>query len=64
MLQKVEMTHDEKVAMYMKSSKKELIEMLINCNTILDGMLPTYTPMHSYHSQITCEGGIFRGLES
>jgi hypothetical protein len=34
-MQIVDLTHDEKVDMYMKCSKKELIEMLINCNDIL-----------------------------
>ena len=33
--QVVEMTHDEKVAMYMKLTKKQLIEMLIECNRLL-----------------------------
>ncbi len=28
-------THEEKIAMYMKSTKKELIEMLIECNRIM-----------------------------
>ena len=32
----VEMTKEEKVKMYMKCTKMELIEMLINCNDILD----------------------------
>ena len=36
MVQIVEMTHDEKVAMYMKQPKSKLIEMLINCNNLLD----------------------------
>ena len=36
MMQIIEQTHDETVAMYMKScSKKELAEMLANCNEIL-----------------------------
>ena len=36
MIQVVEQTHEEKVAMYMKSTKRELIEMLIECNRHLD----------------------------
>ena len=36
MLQILEQTHEEKVKMYMKSTKLELIEMLIQCNLILD----------------------------
>ena len=36
MMQIIEQTHDEKVAMYMKScTKKQLAEMLTNCNEIL-----------------------------
>jgi len=35
MMQIVEQTHEEKVAMYMKLPKEELIEMLIECNNIL-----------------------------
>lgn len=29
-------TKEEKVAMYMKHSKKEIIEMLLNCQTVMD----------------------------
>lgn len=36
MIQIVEQTHEEKVAMYMKLSKKELIEMLIQANLVLE----------------------------
>ncbi len=33
----IEQSHDEKVAMYMKSSSKlELAEMLVRCNEVLD----------------------------
>ena len=35
MLQVLESTHEEKVAMYSKLTKKALIEMLISCNTEL-----------------------------
>ena len=35
-MQVVEQTHDEKVAMYMKCTKKQLIEMLIECHRLLD----------------------------
>jgi argonaute-like protein implicated in RNA metabolism and viral defense len=34
-MQVIDLSYDEKVDMYMKLSKKELIEMLINCNDIL-----------------------------
>ncbi len=36
MIQIVEQTDKEKMAMYMKCSKKELAEMLIQCNKHLD----------------------------
>jgi hypothetical protein len=36
MMQKVEQTRDEKIAMYMKRSKRELAELLVNCNDVLD----------------------------
>lgn len=32
MMQVIEQTHDEKMAMYMKLPKKKLVEMLISCN--------------------------------
>ena len=43
MIQIVKQTHDEKVKMYMKNTKKELIEMLIQCNLILDQIKPKIT---------------------
>lgn len=36
MIQIIKQTDEEKMAMYMKLSKKKIIEMLINCNKILD----------------------------
>ncbi len=42
MMQIIEQTHDEKVVMYMKGcTKKQLAEMLANCNEILSNMSPT-----------------------
>lgn len=38
MMQVVEQTHKEKMKIYMKLSKKQLAEMLINCNEIISGM--------------------------
>lgn len=35
MLQIIEQTREEKIAMYMKLPKKQIIEMLINCNDII-----------------------------
>lgn len=39
MMQVIEQTHDEKMAMYMKCTKKELASMLIECNRILEAQL-------------------------
>lgn len=53
-VQVVEQSRKEKVAMYMKVPKVKLVEMLINCNDILQGApqiymesLPTYTQKKS-----------------
>jgi hypothetical protein len=45
MMQIVEQTHEEKIAMYMKLPKKQLAEMLIECNALLDqhGVIITNT---------------------
>ena len=40
-MQVIEQTDDEKLKMYMKCTKKELAEMLIQCNKILDNQLGT-----------------------
>lgn len=42
-MQIVEQTRDEKIAMYMRTcTKKQLVEMLVNCNEILNAMPVTY----------------------
>lgn len=41
MLQIIEQSHEEKVAMYMKCSKIKLVEMLIECNKHLDALSST-----------------------
>jgi len=38
-LKEAEMSHDEKVSMYMKFKKADLIEMLIECNRIMRAMV-------------------------
>ena len=35
MMQVVEQTHEERVKMYMRCKKKELAEMLANCNEVM-----------------------------
>ena len=39
-MQVVEQTYEEKMKMYMKCTKKQLCEMLIECNRILELYLP------------------------
>lgn len=39
-MQIVEQTYEEKLAMYMKCTKKELAQMLIQCNEIIHKNLP------------------------
>jgi hypothetical protein len=41
MIQVVEQTRDEKVAMYMKRTKRELAEMLVNANEALASRQPS-----------------------
>jgi len=41
-MQIVKQTNKEKTAMYMKLPKKKLVEMLINCNDVLDGLTKPY----------------------
>ncbi len=48
MMQVIEQTHDEKVAMYMKScTKEQLAEMLASCNEVLAS-----TPPKIFHSEV------------
>lgn len=35
MMQVIQQTRDEKIAMYMKLNKRELAEMLVNCNELI-----------------------------
>lgn len=39
MIHAIEMTREEKIAMYMKLSKRELAEMLANSNVLVDSLL-------------------------
>jgi len=41
MFQIVEQTHEEKIAMYMKLTKAQLAEMLVNCNIALAAAYPS-----------------------
>ena len=46
MVQTIEMTHKQKVKMYKKLKKRELIEMLIAANKVIESMAPAiiYNP--------------------
>ena len=44
MVQVIEQTHEEKMAMYMKLTKKELAEMLISANNHLNMNPPKVIP--------------------
>ena len=47
MMQLVEQTRDEKMAMYMKLTKRELAEMLVNANDALQSLaLSQLCPIH------------------
>lgn len=48
MLCMIEQTRDEKIAMYLKLTKRELAEMLINCNDELSKrqVATTWVPLH------------------
>ncbi len=39
MMQVIEQTRDERIAMYMKLRKAKLAEMLLNCNEALDSLI-------------------------
>jgi hypothetical protein len=43
MYQVIEQTHQEKVEMYRKLDKEELISMLIQANLVIDSLKPTVT---------------------
>ncbi len=46
----IEQTDAEKMTMYMKSSKKELISMLIECNKVIDKFTPIINTEKSSNS--------------
>lgn len=47
MVQIVEMNDQEKFEMYDKLSKKEVIQMLIQSNKMLDSIKPNYVPLQT-----------------
>jgi hypothetical protein len=42
-LQRINQSYQEKVDMYMKLDKEKLVEMLIQCNNLLETQLPSIT---------------------
>jgi len=56
MYQVIAQTHDEKMVMYMKLSKKQLVEMLINCNDIITTLIQAKDRvMPTVMSELTCD---------
>ena len=55
-----QMTHDERVEMYMDMPKREVAEMLVNANTALEDLCPQllfYWRGASYHPTVTKSAG-------
>ena len=67
MMQIIQQTHDETVAMYMKGcTKKQLAEMLASCNEALDTMPPkiVYTDVGYISPTLTAQSIPDRYIES
>lgn len=56
MVQTTELTHKQKVKMYKKLKKRELIEMLIATNEVIESMQPTTVYDLPSTGSITCKG--------
>jgi hypothetical protein len=50
-MQIIEQTDEEKVAMYMKCKKKQLVEMLLQCNKLIDSVFPILTYSDYYEEK-------------
>ena len=57
-MQIVEQSHEEKMVMYMKCTKKKLAEMLINCNDLLDNKLLNIQYIEDRSAEITFNDGL------
>ena len=73
MIQVIEQTHEQKMAMYMKMPKKKIAEMLIQCNLIIDAqsrageyfVQPVVSgQVCSQHIPMFKEGQVFSGANS
>ena len=38
MIQTIQQTRDEKISLYMRTQKRKLAEMLVNCNEIIEAL--------------------------
>jgi len=56
MVQTIEMTHKQKVKMYKKLKKRELIEMLIAANKVIETMSPTVVYNPPTTGTLPCKG--------
>jgi hypothetical protein len=56
MVQTTELTHKQKVKMYKKLKKRELIEMLIAANEVIESMQPTTVYKLPSTGNIPCKG--------
>lgn len=57
MVQTIKTTHKQKVKMYKKIKKKDLIEMLIAANDVIESMSPTTVYRLPSTGNIPCKGG-------
>ena len=56
MVQTIKLTHKQKVKMYKKMKKKDLIEMLIAANDVIESMSPTTVYRLPSTGNIPCKG--------
>jgi hypothetical protein len=54
------MSYEEKVAMYMKLKKRELVEMLIHCNELLENLSNTNNCLYTKDNSYDLNRGGFR----
>jgi len=57
-MQILKQSHEEKMAMFMKCTKKKLAEMLITCNDLLDKKLLNVQYIEDRSAEITFNDGL------
>lgn len=57
MVQVIDQSHEGKMAMYMKCTKKKLIEMLISCNEVLKNQIGSKPFIRSTSGTVQYTGG-------